>query len=105
MTGYCFEQCFNKGKARGKFVLDFECVSSCYHKYLHAMKTVNASVIKEGRQNYSEYVAKSMGEEPRDRFLEHVFPIGGHPAAQGSVDVRRKFFESYHYSDPLKAGR
>ena len=59
----------------------------------------------EGRLNQSEFIAKSVGLEERDRFLENVFPVGGHPAAQGGLEFRRKFFESYHYSDPLKAGR
>ena len=104
MTQYCFGQCFNKAKAKNKLVLDFECVSTCYHKYLHSMKTIYETVIDEGRVNKSEFIQKSVGLEKPDRFLDHVFPVGGHPTGM-SFDFRRKFYDSYHYSDPLKVGR
>jgi hypothetical protein len=69
------------------------------------MKTLNQAVVDVGRANYSEYVLHSVGPEDQDRFKDHVFPIGGHPGTQGTPDLRRKFFEAYFYSDPLKAGR
>lgn len=59
----------------------------------------------EGRKYHSDYVAWSLGPEKRDRFKEEIFPLGGHPAGMGDVPMRRKFFESYRYSDPLKTGR
>ena len=79
LTAYCFEHCFNKGKAKGKLILDFECVSTFYHKYLHSIKTVNEALVDEGRVYFSEYVTNSVGAEKRDRFMEETFPIGGHP--------------------------
>ena len=33
MTQVCFNSCFN----RKKFVMDVECVSTCYHKYLFSV--------------------------------------------------------------------
>ena len=69
------------------------------------MKVIHESVTTQGRITQSDYVVNSMGAEKRDRFLEHVFPLGGHPATQGGPPYRRKFFETYHYSDPLKVGR
>ena len=78
MTKYCFGHCFNTGKSRGKFVLDFECVSTCYHKYLHSIKTIHETVIEEGRLYSSDFVLKSVGAEERDRFKDHVFLPGGH---------------------------
>ena len=86
-------------------VVDFECVSSCYHKYLYSVKTINEALTEEGRLYYSEYISNAQGAEQKDRFKDHVFPLGGHPATQGGPPLRRKFFESYHYSDPLKVGR
>lgn len=75
MTSYCFGHCFNKKK----FIMDFDCVSTCYHKYLFSIKTIYESVEKQGREQFSDYVGQSLGEQPRDRFLEDVFPLGGHP--------------------------
>ena len=89
-------------------MLDFDCVQVSYQKYLNSMKTLNEAVVDVGRANHSEYILQSVGSEPRDRFLDHVFPVGGHPGtqgAQGLPDLRRKFFEAYMYSDPLKVGR
>jgi hypothetical protein len=102
MTQLCFTQCFNKKK----FVIDFDCVSICYHKYLFSINTIKSIVEDEGRKYHSDYVGESLGREKRDRFLEDIFPLGGHPAMGGDgPPLRRKFFESYYYSDPLKTGR
>lgn len=69
MSSYCFGHCFNKKK----FVVDFECVSTCYHKFLFSIKTIYETVEDEGRKYHSEYVTQSLGEEKRDRFKDHVF--------------------------------
>jgi len=48
-----------------------------------------------------------VGPEKKDRFLEEIFPIGGHNNAQSetSQQFRKKFYEAYHYKDPTKSGR
>lgn len=75
LTSECHKLCFSKKK----FLLDFECVSTCYHKYLYAINEIKNLVETEGRLHGSTYVAQSLGEEKRDRFVEEVFPLGGHP--------------------------
>jgi len=80
-------------------------VSTCYHKYLYTINTIKSIVEEEGRAYHSDFVAQSLGSEKLDRFKEEVFPLGGHPATAGSVPYRRKFYEAYRYSDPLKSGR
>ena len=52
MTAYCFQHCFHKKK----LVVDFECVSTCYHKYLFSIKTIYETVEDYGREVGSEYV-------------------------------------------------
>ena len=104
MTSICFDYCFNKSK----FKIDFECVSTCYNKYLFSMKKIRSVVEDDGRKYYSEHVKNSLGEEKRNRFMDEVFPLGGHPIAPmaaGGPILKRKFFESYHFSDPLRTGR
>ncbi len=83
-------------------VVDFEKVSTCYNKYLFALKTVYQTIESEGRTHNSEYVGYSLGKEKRDRFKDSIFPLGGHPTSSGEIPWRRAFFESYHFSDPKK---
>lgn len=85
--------------------MDFQCVSTCYHKYLFTINEIKKIVEEEGRTYYSDFVSNSMGEEKRDRFKDEVFPHGGHPVTEEGVPLRRKFFEAYHYSNPFKVGR
>ena len=59
-------------------MLDFECVSICYHKYIFAAQTISNLIEDDGRKYASEYVLHSLGDEKRDRFKDNVFPIGGH---------------------------
>eukprot|EP00347_Sterkiella_histriomuscorum_P011471 403372329 len=101
MTAFCFDLCFQKKK----YILDFECVSTCYNKYLFASKEIYESVIQEGRRCKSEYIQHSVTLTEKDRFKDHVFPIGGHPAMPGPLNLRRKFYENYVFSDPMKSGR
>lgn len=46
MTSYCFQNCFN----RKKYIMDFDCVSTCYHKYLFSIKTIYEAVETQGRE-------------------------------------------------------
>lgn len=101
LTSECFSYCFNKKK----LIIDFNCVSICYHKYLFAINEIKKIVEEEGRLFHSDYVAESMGEVKRDRFKDEIFPIGGHPLTMDGAPLKRKFFESYRYSDPFKNGR
>ena len=94
LTSECFKVCFNKKK----YKIDFECVSTCYHKYLFTINEIKKIVEEEGRLFHSDYVANSLGSEKRDRFKEDVFPIGGHPTGVDTPYYRRNFFESFHYS-------
>ena len=32
LTAICFDECFSDKK----LILDFQCISNCYHKYLYA---------------------------------------------------------------------
>lgn len=74
MTLDCFNYCFNKKK----LIVDFECVSTCYNKYLFTINEIQRIVRDEGRLYYSDYVGAALGYEKRDRFKDEVFPIGGH---------------------------
>ena len=103
VTHMCFDQCFS----HKKFLLDFNCISTCYHKYLFAANHIQKLLVEEGRECRSDFVCQSYGPEPRDRFKEEIFPLGGQNNAQdeNSTPFRRKFIESYLYSDPEKTGR
>ena len=76
---------------------------------MSTMNKVRDIVEAEGRKYHSDFVVHSVGAEPRDRFKDDIFPIGGHPLgnAKGAApfEYRRKFFESYQFSDPNKTGR
>ena len=102
MTQICFEECFSQKK----FVLDFNCITTCYHKYIYAANHIQKLLIEEGRACSSEFVTNAVGAEPRDRFREEIFPTGGIDNRQdeNSTPFRRKFYESYMYSDPAKSG-
>lgn len=69
------------------------------------MKTLYETMTDEGRKYHSEYVTHALGAEERDRFKESIFPLGGHPGSSGPIPWKRKFYESYHFSDPKKSGR
>lgn len=104
ITSTCFEYCFSKKKLK----IDFDCTSTCYNKYLHSLQKIKEIVESEGRAYHSDFVSQSLGGEKRDRFLEEIFPLGGHPMSQptaGAPILRRKFFENYLFSDPFKTGR
>ena len=73
LTLVCFDQCFSKKK----FLLDFECITTCYHKYLFAANHISKLVQAEGRACKSEFVVQAVGPEERDRFKEEIFPLGG----------------------------
>jgi hypothetical protein len=68
---------------------------------------VTQDIVERGRELKSDFVCNSVGEVQRDRFVDEIFPIGGHSAQQdeNGNPLRKKFFESYMYSDPLKSGR
>lgn len=42
-------------------MIDFECVSTCYHKYLFAIKEIKNIIEEEGRNYHSDYVSASLG--------------------------------------------
>jgi hypothetical protein len=100
MTSECFNLCFSKKK----FIVDFECVSTCYNKYIYTVNAIKKIIEDEGRLCYSDYVTASLGAEKRDRFKDEVFPIGGHPNTLEGAPLKRKFFEAYWYSG-FKNGR
>jgi hypothetical protein len=54
-------------------------VSTCYNKYLYSINEIQKIVEDEGRKYHSDFVAQSLGEVKKDRFIEEVFPLGGHP--------------------------
>lgn len=60
-------------------MIDFECVSTFYNKYIFAIGEIRKIVEDEGRLNHSNFVAQSLGEVKKDRFMDEAFPIGGHP--------------------------
>ncbi|CDW88737.1 UNKNOWN [Stylonychia lemnae] len=102
MTTFCFNTCFNKKK----YVLDFECVSTCYNKYLFAQKTIFETIVEQGRIVQSDYVVNSEGAYARDRFFDAAFPIGGHEMPGHETIPRfRKFYEAYQFSPPRTSGR
>ena len=102
MTQACFDQCFSQKK----FLLDFNCISTCYHKYLYAANHIQKLIVTEGQECRSDFVVTVFGSEKRDRFKEEIFPLGGIDNQQDehSTPFRRKFYESYMYSDPTKTG-
>lgn len=87
--------------------MDRDCVQTCYQKCLFAMNHVNQQVVLQGRAAKSDFVTQAAGEKDKDRFVEEIFPLGGHTQQQSedSIPWRKKFFESYIYSDPAKSGR
>ena len=93
VTQICFDQCFS----HKKFILDFNCISTCYHKYLYAANHIQKLVVTEGRECRSDFVVQAFSAEPKDRFKEEIFPFGGIDNAQdeNGTQFRRKFFESY----------
>ena len=103
LTQMCFNECFS----HKNFLLDFQCVSNCYHKYLFAANHISKLLIEDGREVHSEFVVQATGAEPRDRFRDEIFPLGGIDNAQSeeSTPFRRKFYEAYMYSDPKTTGR
>jgi len=56
---------------------------------------------------HSDFVVQTVGAKDKDRFLDHIFPAGGHNHAQDedSLQFRRRFDESYMYSDHNSSGR
>ncbi len=46
---------------------------------MSTMNKVKDIVESEGRKYHSDFVAHSVGAEPRDRFKDEIFPLGGHP--------------------------
>ena len=103
ITSVCFEACFRPKK----FSVDLGCVQTCYQKYLFSLNHVSKLLIEEGRHLHSDFVRQAVGAEPRDRFIDEIFPEGGHTNQQGegAIPWRRKFKEGYLYSDPEKKGR
>ena len=82
-------------------MVDFECVSRCYHKYIYSANYINAVVRDLGRENHSDFVIQAHGKEKRDRFREEIFPDGGQDmsTAGETPAMRRKFWEGFLYSD------
>ena len=103
VTAMCFDTCFKTKNMQ----VDMDCVQTCYQKYLFAINYIREVVEKEGRSLKSDFVINAVGEKPIDRFENEVFPLGGHTNQQReqSSPFRRKFVESYFYSDPAKTGR
>ena len=52
VSAVCFDLCFSNKK----FILDFTCVSNCYHKYLFAANHIQKLVVQEGRECRSDFV-------------------------------------------------
>ncbi len=101
LTAACFDACFTK-----KFAVDETCVKTCYDKYLISLNLVYKSVVQLGRATKSDYVVTAVGAEPKDRFEDEIFPIGGTAMFQeGGTPFRKKYKENYLYSDPAKSGR
>lgn len=83
-------------------------MSVCYHKYIYAANQIREILIREGRDCKSDFVLHSVGHHDKDRVVEEIFPLGGHPMVQkedGKALFRRYFVESYLYSDKTKTGR
>ena len=104
MTSYCFSHCFSNKN----FVVDLECVPTCYDKYLFSIKTIYETLEEEGKKYKSDFAMETFGEEKRDRFKELVFPLGGIPMGPEGDPynfMRKKVFEGYLYSDRKTTGR
>lgn len=74
LTSICFETCFKPKK----FTVDYACVEPCYTKYLYAINHIRDVLIEDGREVHSDFVAQAVGKAKRDRFVEEIFPTGGH---------------------------
>ena len=103
LTSICFNACFGTKK----FKVDDVCVKNCYQKYLFSLNHVQKIVTDEGRKVHSDFVRNAVGEAPRDRFVEEIFPKGGvsNQQAEGQTPWRKKFQEGYLYSNPETKGR
>ena len=103
ITAQCFEACF----MTKKMTMDRPCVENCYQKFLFSINHVADEVTTLGREVRSDFVAQAVGAAPRDRFVEEIFPIGGHSHQQSadSIPWRKRFYEAYQFTDNDVSGR
>ena len=75
LTSLCFDACFSTKK----FVVDKQCMTTCYDKYIFAANHVRKELEEQGRECRSDFIGQSIGlEDPRsvfhDRFSKTIFP-------------------------------
>ena len=72
MTSQCHKKCFKKES----LTLDQNCITSCYHKYIHTISRYNDLTKNIGKAVCSDYVFKTFNFD-EDPVSKLNFPYGG----------------------------